>query len=154
MAVKILIPFNFTENDEKSIDFVGQRYGKRTELEITLFHAYTPVPDLETPGNHIMKPVIRNTYYLQHQQDEKKNALEAARQRLVNHGIAEQKIQCLFRPVRQNVAQDIIRLYKDGNHDVVVLSRNPGNIVNFFSRSISKQIARHVQGGIGMHIVN
>ncbi len=34
MAVKILIPYNFTLNDEKSIDFAGQRYARRKDDEI------------------------------------------------------------------------------------------------------------------------
>ena len=42
MPINILIPYNFKVNDEIAIEFVGQRYGERKEVEITLFHAFTP----------------------------------------------------------------------------------------------------------------
>ncbi|MCP3941986.1 MAG: hypothetical protein GY710_10950 [Desulfobacteraceae bacterium] len=154
MPVNILIPYNFTANDEIAIDFVGQRYGKRKEVEITLFHAFTPVPEIDTRNNPIMDKVIKNASYVRFQQGEEKHAMEAAKQKLINYGFAGQNIHCLYRPVRQDIADDIIRLWKMGKFDVVVLNRNPGNIINYFSRSISKRVTRHVEGGIGVHIVN
>ena len=154
MSVKILIPYNFTPNDEKAIDFVGHRYSEREGVEVTLFHAYTPIPEMDIRDTPIMKKVIHNASVLMLQQDNQRKALETARHRLMNQGIAGHNVQTIFRPVRVDVASDIIRLWQEGKFDVVVLNRNPGNIVNFFSRSISKRIVRHVQGGIGVHIVN
>ncbi len=154
MSVKVLIPYNFTPNDRKSIDFVGHRYSERDGLEVTLFHAYTPIPEMDVKDTPLMKKVIHNTSFLLLEQDNHKKALEEAKAQLMNHGISGERIQCIFRPVRKDVATDIIRLWRDGQYDVVVLNRNPGNIVNFFTRSISKRIVRHVQGGIGVHIVN
>ncbi len=154
MPINILIPYNFTVNDEIAIEFVGQRYGKRKEVEITLFHAYTPVPEIDTRNNPIMDKVNRSTSYLRLRQEEEKQALEAARQALMNYGFNGDHIHCLYLAVRQDIADDIIRLWKRGKFDVVVLNRNPGNIINYFSRSISKRVTRHVEGGIGVHIVN
>ncbi len=154
MSVKILIPYNFTLNDQKSIDFVGHRYSERQEVDITLFHAYTPVPEMDIRDTPIMKKVVHNASFLLLQQDERKNALEEVRSQLMNHGIAGHNVHCIFRPVRVDIATDIIQLWKEGKFDVVVLNRNPGNIVNFFNRSISKRIVRFIEGGIGVHIVN
>ena len=154
MSVKILVPYSFMPNEQKSIDFVGHRYSKRHEVEVTLFHAYTPVPEMDVGNSPIMHKVIQNASLLLLQQDERKNALEEARGQLMNHGIAGHNIHCIFRPVRVDIATDIIQLWKEEKFDVVVMSRNPGNIVNFFSRSISKRIVRGIEGGIGVHIVN
>lgn len=154
MAVKILIPYNFTMNDEKSIDFVGHRYAGKEDVDITLFHAFILVPEIDTRNNPIMDKMTRNTSYLRQQQDEQKNALEAARQKLMDYGFAGQHIHCRYIPIRQDIARDIIWLWKTEKFDVVVLNRNPGNIINYFSRSISKRVTRHVEGGIGVHIVN
>ena len=153
MALKILIPYNFTKNDEKSIEFVGHKYADTKDAEITLFHAFTYVPEIKSYNDPIMDKVIRNTAYLRCQQDEQKNALKAAGQRLEAYGFAGNHIQRLFVPVRHDIAEDIIRLWKTENFDVVVLNRNPGNIINYFSRSISKRVTRHLDGGIGVHIV-
>ena len=154
MSVKILIPYNFTPNDEKAVDFVVRRYSERNGVEVTLFHAYTPIPEMDVRDTPIMKKVIQNASFLLLQQDERKKVLEEARLTLMGHGIPGNHVRTIFRPVKTDVATDIIRLWKEGKFDVVVLNRNPGNIVNFFTRSISKRIVRHVQGGIGVHIVN
>jgi hypothetical protein len=73
---------------------------------------------------------------------------------LVNYGFASQNIHCLLRPIKTDIAADIIQLWKFENFDVVVLNRNPGNIVNYFSRSTSKRITQYRDGIIGVHIVN
>ena len=154
MATKILIPYNFTINGEKSIEFVGQRYARRKDVEITLFHAFTPVPEIDTRDNPIMDKMARNTSYLRCQQDEQKNILEENREKLINYGFDCRHIHCRYVPVRQDVAEDIIRLLKTENFDVVVLNRNPGNIINYFSRSISKKVTRYVEEGIEIHIAD
>ncbi|MCG8617195.1 MAG: universal stress protein [Desulfobacterales bacterium] len=154
MSVNILIPYNFSPNDEKAVDFVGQRYAERHGVAVTLFHAYTPVPEVDIRDTQIMKQVVHNVSVLKLKQDERQRALEEVRHQLMRHGIAADNIQCVFTPVKTDIATDIINLWKEGRFDVVVLNRNPGNIVNFFSRSISKRIVRHVNGGIGVHIVN
>ncbi len=100
-----------------------------------------------------MAKVTRNTSYLQSQQNEQKNALEAAKAKLMNYGFAAPHIHCLYTPVRRDIAEDIIGFWKKGKFDAVVLSRTPGNILNFFTRSISKRVASQVRGGIGVHFV-
>ncbi|HCY85582.1 MAG TPA: hypothetical protein DHV36_10645 [Desulfobacteraceae bacterium] len=154
MSVNILIPYNFSPNDEKAVDFVGRRYSERHGVKVTLFHAFTPVPEVDIRDTQIMKQVVHNASLLKLKQDDRQRALEEVRHQLMNHGIAGHHIHCVFAPVKTDVATDIINLWKEGRFDVVVLNRNPGNIVNFFSRSISKRIVRHVNGGIGVHIVN
>jgi len=41
---KILLPYNFTQNDRKALNFVIRTFPKGTEVEITLFNAYIPAP--------------------------------------------------------------------------------------------------------------
>ncbi|MBU1340410.1 MAG: universal stress protein [Proteobacteria bacterium] len=154
MSIKILVPHNFTANDEKAIDFVGQMYAGKKEIEVTFFHAFNPPPEIDTRNNPIMDKMGRNLSYLRQQQEERKNALEAAKKKLMNYGFPDHHIQCLFLPIKRDIAEDIIQLWKQEKFDVVVLNRNPGNIAGFFSRSISKKITRQNEGRIKVHIVN
>jgi hypothetical protein len=39
-AYKILLPYNFTKNDEKAVAFVIDSFGQQADAQITLFHAY------------------------------------------------------------------------------------------------------------------
>jgi len=136
MTVKILIPYNFTANDEKSIDFVNYRYAGEKRVDITLFHAYSPVPEIDTLNNPIMEKVVSKTSYLRRQQEEQKNVLEQARQKLMNLGFNGDHIHCLFVPIKQDIADDVIMLMRTHQFNTVILNRNPGNILNYFSRSI------------------
>jgi hypothetical protein len=54
MAVKILIPYNFKPNDKKAVHYTGQRYRREKEVEITLFHAFASVPEINVKNNTIM----------------------------------------------------------------------------------------------------
>lgn len=153
MAVRILIPYNFASSDEKSIDFVGTRYGGRDDVEITLFHAYPPIPDIDNRDSPVMDKVMLNTSYLRQQQAEQKRALESAKVRLTTYNIPMDRITCLYNPVQKDIAEDIIRLWKKDDFSVVVLSRNPGSIINYFSRSISKKIVRNASQSDTVHIV-
>ena len=154
MTTHILIPYNFTANDLKAIDYVAQRYGEQKGVNITLFHADPPIPEINAEDNPLMKKLAQNTAYLRHCREERRAELEKAKERLVSHGFAGHKIQCLFRQIRTDAATDIIRFSREENFDVVVLNRSPGSIVNFFSRSVSKRVARTIEGQIDVHIVS
>lgn len=154
MAVKILIPYNFTPNDQKAIQFVGQRYSQEEDVEITLFHAYSPVPEIDVKNDPIMGKMKANVTYLRQQREEHKKAMETAKSHLVEYGFTSSQIHCVFQQVKTDVAADIIRMWKQEHFDVIVLNRNPGGILNYFSRSISKRITQYNDGKIGVHIVN
>lgn len=154
MAFKVLIPYNFTRNDKKALEFVGQNYRHDEQTNLTLFHAYPHVPEIDAKHDPIMEKMKSNVSYLRLQREEYKKALEQARAGLVDFGFTSAQTHCLFLPVKKDVASDIIQLWKQGNFDVIVLNRNPGSIINYFSRSISKRITSYDDGKIYVHIVN
>lgn len=152
--MNVLIPYNFTENDQKSIDFVCHEYPDRAGAEITLFHAFTRVPQVDVRNNPIMEKVSRPTSFLRLKQEEKKAELEHIREKLVGCGFESRSVYCLFTPVKQDVATDIIRLVTRKKFNALVLNRSPGNIINYFSRSISRRITRHFGRDIKIYIVS
>lgn len=154
MTVKILIPYNFTVNDEKSIDFVTTRFAEKKDVEITLFHAYSPVPEIDMRNSPIMEKLARETSHLKHQQTEKKERFDKIRQSLIAQGFDTTLIHCLFVPVKQDIAEDIITLCITQKFEIVVLTRNPGNIINYFTRSISKRVTRKLDGKAEIHVLN
>ena len=154
MTVDILIPYNFTINDTKSIDFVKQKYSSDKETKITLFHAYTPVPKIDITNNPIMEKITSQTSYLRYKQQERKNALWEVRQDFIDQGFDGDNINCIFTPIKQDIAVDIINIVESGKFNVIVLNNNPGNILNYFSRSISKRLAQYFDRETEIHIVN
>lgn len=154
MTIKILIPYNFTVNDEKSINFVINRFVEKKVVEITLFHAYSPVPEIDMRNNPVLAKLARETSYLKHQQTEKKERFDKIRQNFIAKGFEGSNIDCLFTPVKQDIADDIIKLCITRKFKIVVLARNPGNIVNYFTRSISKKVNRKLDGKAEIHVLN
>ena len=152
--MKILIPYNFTGNDEKSIDWVCREYLEKNGADITLFHAFAPAPVVDTLNNPIMEKVNRGSISLRLAQEEQKKTLDWIRQTLVDRGFRSGAVRCVFEPIKQDVAADIIKWVEKEKYDVVVLNRNPGNIINYFTRSISKRLTRHFGRSIRIHIAN
>ncbi len=62
--LKVLVPYNYTKNDEKTLDFVTQRYSQTEDVTITLMHVYIPVPDVEVSDRTVMARLIENMAYL------------------------------------------------------------------------------------------
>lgn len=154
MTVKVIIPYNFTGNDVKSIDFVLRRYHGDTDANLTLFHAYHPVPEINARNNPIMDKMTRTTSYLRQVLNDRKNELEQVKNKLISQGFARKNVDCLFLALKEDLATDIIKLIKKNHYDAVVLNRSPGNIINYFSRSISKRISNSLTTGVSVHIVN
>ena len=52
---KVLVPYNFAENDQKAVDFVIRMFAPQEDAEVTFFNAYTAAPEIETRNNPIME---------------------------------------------------------------------------------------------------
>ena len=115
MTIKILIPYNFTLNDEKSIEFVGQRYRGKADVNITLFHGYAPVPEIDVKNNPIMEKMKANVSYLRMQQEEQRQALEDA---IVESARAGQEGPSKAEPGR---ILDLDALIRTLNHDTALV---------------------------------
>ena len=51
MAIqKILLPYNFTPDEERALRFVIYTLARKKEVKITLFHVYTPLQILMLKG--------------------------------------------------------------------------------------------------------
>ena len=65
MAIqKILIAYNFTNLDQKAIEFIANAFGHIDGVEITFFHAYTPIPKIEAQASEITGKLKSSLSYL------------------------------------------------------------------------------------------
>jgi len=141
MAAKsILLPYNFTAADQKAIDFVNRTFAAFESAEITVFHVYTPVPQIETLETTVLSKLKSNLAYLSQKIKEQEAELEAVRQRLEAGGFARKHVQTVFRARKKDVAAEIIELASGGRFDVLVISRKPGKATRFFTGSVSTKV--------------
>ena len=149
----ILIPLSLTLNDEKSLKFIINRFSMDTAVTLTLFHAYTPVLEIDVRNNPIMEKMNQNLSYQRGVLNDKKEALQRTMERLLTEGFNKTQVKCVFIPIKMDVAQEIVRFAKAEGVDLIVLSRTPSRVIRFFTPSVSKKVAGTIGKGVEVIIL-
>ena len=142
---KVLVPYNFTNYDDKALDFVIRRFADDKGVEVTLFNAYTPLPKIEFRSSPIMEKMSSNLAYLQQKIHEQETGIKQAREKLLQNGFSSDRVHYIFKALNKDVAQDVIDFVLGNEFDVVVLNRNPGKITRFFTRSVSNKVMKSLK---------
>ncbi len=137
---KILLPYNFTSHDQKALDFVIRSFAHQQDVELTLFNAYTSVPDIEVRGSPIMETMRGNLSYLSQKIKEQEDELMVVRNKLLENGFSKDRIHTVFEPKKKDIAGEIVDLALKGRFNVVVLNRKPGKIARFFTGSVFNKV--------------
>lgn len=141
-TLKILVPYNFTRNDEKAVAFVIDSFSQVEDTEITLFHTYVPVPDIEVSDKTVMARLSGNLNYLRQKIYDLERAIQDAAERLIEAGFPPKKVHYVFRPRHKETAREIIDQALEGKFGAIVLNHNPHKIRKFFMPSISKKVSK------------
>ena len=141
MAInKILLAYNFTRLDQKAVEFAIDAFAHLNDIEITLFNAYTPVPEIEAVDTSITGKLKSSMGYLTQQIAQREEELNQVKQVLLQGGFADSQIKTEFRPRKRDIASEIIELTRTNSYDVVVLNRKPARVTRFFSGSVSHKV--------------
>ena len=141
MAIqKILVAYNFTQLDQKAIEFVTTTFAHLDGAEITFFHAYTPIPDIETQPSVVTGKLKSSLSYLSQQVMQRENDFKAIIDNLANTDLSKCRIYTIFRPRKKDIASEIISLNQDTNFDAIVLNRKASRVTRFFSGSVSHKV--------------
>jgi nucleotide-binding universal stress UspA family protein len=136
MAIqKLLLPYNFTHLDQKALDFVINTFGKHKNIEVTLFNAYTAVPEIEATPTSVTSKLKESLGYLSQKISEQETELKTIKQKLIENGFEDDLVRTVFQPRRKEVASEIIDLATANNFDVIVISHKPGRATRFFTGS-------------------
>jgi nucleotide-binding universal stress UspA family protein len=141
MAIqKILVAYNFTGLDQKALDFVVSAFGNLAGIEITIFHAYTPLPEIEADASLVTGKLKGSLSYLSQQIMQRENDLKTVVDKLRQDGFPEARINTVFRPRKKDIASELIDLTRDTKFDVMVLNRKSARVTRFFSGSVSNKV--------------
>lgn len=133
---KILAPYNFTIYDNKGLDFVIRTFAHLKNIEIALFNAYTPVPEIDMNESPVMEKLKSNLYLLAQRKKEQQDDLETAKQHLIKNGFSERQVSCIFQPRKKDIASEIIALVQSHNFNMVVLNHKHGKLSHFFTGNV------------------
>lgn len=150
----ILVPSNFMINDNKSIDFVITNYGHAKDVQITLFHAYTPVPEIEMRNNPVMERMARNLSYQRQYLKDKEKELHKAKEKLIMGGFTSSQVNLIFTTLKNDISTDIIKLVREKHINTLVMTRTPNKIVRFFTKSVTKKISDTLGNDVELFILN
>jgi nucleotide-binding universal stress UspA family protein len=147
MAIqKLLLPYNFTRFDQKALDFVINTFGKLEGIDVTLFNAYTPVPEIETAGGSVTGKLKGSLTYLSQKISEQKTELNLIKQKLVENGFEEGLVHTVFQPRKREVASEIIDIATNNKFDVIVIGHKPGKATRFFTGSRYSKVIAALKG--------
>ena len=137
----ILLPYNFTNYDQKALDFVIRTFAHLEDVEVTLFHAYTPVPEVEMRESQVMEKLRDSLSYLSQRIQEQEAGLKVAKKNLLENGFSENQIRYVFKARNKDVAGEIINFAQDGGFNLIVINRKPGKVTRFFTGSVLNKVA-------------
>lgn len=137
---KVLVPYNFTNYDQKALDFVIRTLAQLKDVEVTLFYAYTPLPKIGPQDGPTMDKLKSNLNYLSQKIREYESGLKVAKQNLLENGFSENQVRYVFKPRTKDIAGEIIDLALNSQYDLIVINRRPGKVTRFFTGSIFNKV--------------
>ena len=147
MAIqKLLLPYNFTRFDQKALDFVIRTFGDRGDIEVTIFNAYTPVPEIETDASSVTGKLKGSLTYLSQKIAEQEAELKMLKEKLLENGFADGLVHTVFQPRKKEVASEIIDIATNNKFDVIVISHKPGKATRFFTGSRYNKVIAALKG--------
>ena len=138
---KILLPYNFTNYDQKALDFVVRTFVHLKDVEVSLFHTYTPVPEIEMRESPVMYKLKDSLNYLSQRIKEQEAALNVAKHNLLENGFSKNQIRYIFKPRNKDIAGEIIDIALNGHFNLIVINRKPGKITRLFTGSVFNKVA-------------
>ncbi|MBW1816371.1 MAG: hypothetical protein JRJ60_04350 [Deltaproteobacteria bacterium] len=137
---KVLVPYNFTIQDQKAMDFIMGTFQTVEEMEFTLFHVYEPLPEIETGSNAVLGRLKGTMMSLARDLRGLESYLKGARSKLLDNGFSEERVAYIFKAREKDIADEIAETALKGGYHMVLLNRKPTKITRMFGRSISGKL--------------
>lgn len=137
---KTLVPYNFTNHDKKVLDFIMRTFANQKNIQFTLFHVYTPLPEINTESNAVLGRLKETMRSLYQEINDKELILKQAMEDLLENGFSDDQLDYIFRPREKEIEDEIIDAAREGHYDLVLLSHRHGKIVRLFGHSVSGKL--------------
>jgi hypothetical protein len=139
-ALKILLPYNFRTLDQKALAFANHAFGHLEDVEITLFHAYTPLPEIEADSTSVMGKLKGDLSYLSQKITQQETELKAVQDQLLETGFEPKRVHNIFKPRKKDIAGEIIELVTTDKFNVVIINHKSGKASRFFTGSVFNKV--------------
>jgi nucleotide-binding universal stress UspA family protein len=146
-SCNIFLPYNFTVPDQKAVDFITRYFASKDNAQVVLFHAYTPLPNIDIARSTIMENMRANLSYLARRITELEAELADVAATLVTAGFGKAQVKTIFEPLGGgDLPATIAKKAREAKSDLVVVSRRASRITQFFVGSTSTRIVASLKG--------
>ena len=139
-AYKVLMTYDFSIVDEKSLSFVINTFSYRKDAHITLFSTYPPMPEIDPKASPELAKMNRGMAFLSNEIKEKEQGLIDAKAFLMRYGFTPEQVDYVLKKRSKSIAKEIIDHTINGNYHVVVLSRQPGKVTRYYAMGLHNQL--------------
>ncbi len=148
MDKKILIAVDGSTASDRAVDYVGLMEGAMVKnLKVALYNAMTPVPPFMRREGQSDTATYRRVAQLERRNRKAaQEVLGAARQRLVDHGLAEENVELKAMPRAADAARDILFEAEHGIYDALVIGRRGlSKAQELFLGSVTNKVVQHAE---------
>ncbi|RTZ96372.1 MAG: hypothetical protein DSY90_10695 [Deltaproteobacteria bacterium] len=138
--IKILVPYNFTTYDQKSLKFVVNTFAHNRDADVTLLSAHTPLPEIEDRNAPVMARLKSSLNYLSQQNMAQENALQDAAKSLVQSGFSMHRVRAVFLPRKKDIATEIIQFAKADNFNLIIVNHKSKKATHYFTGHVFNKI--------------
>ena len=137
---KILIPYNFTISESKALDFVLDTFAHREDVKITLFYAYTPLPEIDMKASPELRKIKSGIAFLAEEFKKKEDGLISAKRHLLQNGFLDDQVDYVFKKKEKSIAEEITDQVSKGHYRMLILSHQGGKVTRLFARSVHSRV--------------
>ncbi|MBW1790137.1 MAG: universal stress protein [Deltaproteobacteria bacterium] len=131
---RILVPFNFTDYDERALHYIIRTFAGEKAVHVTLLHVYTPLPELDAYANPVLGRLKSTMASMWKEVREKEQDLKRVKEDLLENGFHGNQIACVFKPRTKSIGREIVEMAHSGNFDAVIITQKPGKATHAFTR--------------------
>jgi len=133
---RILVPYNFTDYDERALHYVIRTFAGQKAVHVTLLHAYTALPELDSYSHASLGKLKTTMASLWKDVRENEAELKRVTEDLVDSGFEKGQVDYLFKPRSKNIGSEIVEEARKGDYDTVVIAQKPRKASRAFTRKI------------------
>jgi nucleotide-binding universal stress UspA family protein len=153
MPAKLLIPLDGSEGAMRAVEYVSGTFGHIPGLEIILVHILPGLPPSLWDDGHILSEAERQqregliAEWEKQQEKQWQILFAAARDKLIQAGVAAEAISTKFQPQYNDIAEDILdEADIEGCATIVIGRRGLTGAARFLLGSVSNKVVNHARG--------
>ncbi|MBW1782355.1 MAG: universal stress protein [Deltaproteobacteria bacterium] len=133
---RVLVPFNFTDYDERALHYVIRTFAGEERVFIMLFHVYTPLPELDGYSSPSLGRLKSTMASMWQEVREKDKDLKRIKEDLVENGFQDNQIGYQSKPGTKSIGAEIVEAARKGGYHIVVMSQKPKRASRAFRRKV------------------